>query len=96
MKYLTVLFLIFLGVNISYANDYEEVRLQSYDIKTLNTPKLNYEKVYSLEESDEDEFSGFNDDEEVFESKAGKAFTKFVNDKVINNKINTFTDKLSN
>ena len=83
-------------MNNSYANNYEEVHLQSYDVKTLNAPKASYEKIYSLSPEEEVESYYFEQDEDVFENKAGKAFSKFVNDRVINNKINTFANKVSN
>ena len=92
MKRLLFLFLIFFLVSKSYANGYEEVRLQNYDVKSLSVPKANFEKNYSLNPEDEVESYYFEQDDEVFESKAGKAFSKFVNDKVINNKINTYTN----
>ena len=44
--------------------------------------------------SDEIEEVGLYMDEEVFDSKTGRAFTKFVNDVVIDNKLNQKTNKM--
>ncbi len=83
--------------NFSLANALETVGLHDYEIKTLKAPDKNiYEKKYSLnpeiEETDPDYLYS---EEDVFENKAGKVFSKFINDKVINNKINQFTTKIA-
>ena len=96
MRNLLFLFLIFFCVNISYANNQEEVHLQNYNVKTLSVPKASYEKIYSLNPEEEEDSYYFEQDEDVFENKAGKAFSKFVDNKVINNKINNFANKISN
>ena len=44
--------------------------------------------------SDEIEEVDLYMDEEVFDSKTGRAFTKFVNDVVIDNKLNQKTNKM--
>ena len=48
MKYFICFILIFMGMNLTFANNMEEVRLQNYEIKTINVPKnTEYEKIYS-------------------------------------------------
>ena len=97
MNYIFILFLIFFYTNISYANNIQEVSLQNYDIKTLKTPEINYEKKYSIgDEEDDSEYFFSQEEDDIFENKAGKVFSKFINDRVINSKINTFTEKLTN
>ena len=46
------------------------------------------------DENDDDETSYFIPEEDLGESKVEKAFYKFVNDKVINNKLNMYTMSL--
>ena len=83
-------------MNLTFANSMEEVRLQNYEIKTINVPKnTEYEKIYSMNPDDDDVDSYyFTQEEDVFENRAGKVFSNFVNDKVINNKVNEFSSKI--
>ena len=85
-----------MGMNLTFANSMEEVRLQNYEIKTINVPKnTEYEKIYSMNPDDDDVDSYyFTQEEDVFENRAGKVFSNFVNDKVINNKVNEFSSKI--
>ena len=86
-----------LFANYSLANNYETINLQDYEIKTLKTSECySYEKHYSINPEEEDlEPDYLYSDEDVFDNKAGKVFSKFINDKVINNKVNNFSTKLA-
>lgn len=84
-----------MGINLTFANSMEEVRLQNYEIKTINIPKnTEYEKIYSMNLDDDVDSYYFTQEEDVFENRAGKVFSNFVNDKVINNKVNEFSSKI--
>lgn len=84
-----------MGMNLTFANSMEEVRLQNYEIKTINVPKnTEYEKIYSMNPDDDVDSYYFTQEEDVFENRAGKIFSNFVNDKVINNKVNKFSSKI--
>ena len=88
---------LFFGVqNISFANS-EEVSLNYTEISRLATPiskTAMLENANHMYENDDDETSYFIPEEDLGESKVEKAFYKFVNDKVINNKLNMYTMSL--
>jgi len=79
----------------------EAVVLEASGFNSLKVPETNSmrlervnqrSEISSLRKYDDTEY--FSTDEEVFEGKAGQVFSKFINDKVINNKLNTFTSNL--
>ena len=82
---------------ICFANS-EEVRLNYTNINKLKVPSSKAEMLRGanqMYEKDDIEDSYFIPEEELGDSNAEKAFYKFVNDKVINNKLNTYTMKLT-
>ncbi len=96
-KFFLTLFIFLFFITAVYAGNFDEVGLTDYRIEKISTPKIyNYEKKYNINPELEDiEYESTYSDEDVFESKAGKAFTKFINNKVINNKINNYTSKIA-
>jgi hypothetical protein len=87
-----ILFLFICFVGTSFA--YEEVILNPVEKTTLTVPKAN---SIILEKEDcedyiyqrkEEKSMYFEAEEEMFENKSGKMFSKFINEKVINNKLN--------
>ena len=96
MKNIDNLF-IFLLVFLSFTANafaYDEVILIPTERRTLSTPKTYFENIEKNEDENisrikKDEKSAYFDtEEEMFDNKAGRIFSKFVNDKVINNKLN--------
>ena len=84
-------------MTVAYAGNFDEVGLTDYRIEKICAPKTyNYEKKYNINPELEDiEYEPMYSNEEVFESKVGKAFTKFIDNKVINNRINNYTNKIA-
>lgn len=69
----------------------EEVSLDAEELNVLKVPKspvLEYEKEHKENYSNSRYENYFDAEDDIFESKAGKTFGKFVNDVVINNKLN--------
>lgn len=95
MKFANVVLIIFLFfVFIARSFAYEEVILNPVEKTTLTVPKAN---SIILEKEDcedyiyqrkEEKSMYFEAEEEMFENKSGKMFSKFINEKVINNKLN--------
>ena len=86
---LVIIFLLGSFIQVT-AND--EIFLQTDERKVLKVPNT-LEKTLKNEEEHRDYYrktdnSYFSTDEEVFESKAGKTFGKFVDNVLINNKLN--------
>ena len=73
---------------------YEEVRLITNERTTLSIPKSNFEITEEIEKENayytrrEEKPLYFEEEEDVFDNKAGKIFSKFINEKAINNKLN--------
>ncbi|MBE7710744.1 MAG: hypothetical protein E7Z92_01245 [Cyanobacteria bacterium SIG31] len=73
---------------------YEEVNLTPTEIKMLEVPKSKGEVLEEINRENnarqkrEEKSIYFDAEDEVFENKAGKAFSKFINEKAINNKLN--------
>lgn len=86
-KLITVFCILFATCLVAKAFDEEEITLPAVVAPTLNTTnKAPSEYNYnSTKKSDNDHYDS---GEEVFDSKAGKLFSKFVDETVINNKIN--------
>lgn len=89
---------IFLFFSISSSIAEEAVFLDTTDVLKLKAPKsFEIDMINSDNEGDffkKSESVVFDSDEEIFESKAGKFFNKFIDDKVINNKINKFSSNI--
>ena len=97
MKYRFLIgFLLFLIIstftNTSFG--FEGVTLIPTERKTLGVPRSKGEMLEEINRENlarqkkEEKSSYFEAEEEVFESKAGKALSKFINEKAINNKLN--------
>lgn len=96
---LVLLFAIFLTTSFVLAE--EAVILEASGFNSLKIPETSSmrlervnqrSEISSLRKLEDAEY--FNADDEVFETKAGQVFSKFVNDKVINNKLNTYSSKI--
>ena len=91
IKFLILFCTILFSANCSWA--YDEINLVPVESNKIEIPKSyvdNLEKI-NLEKSQlkqKEKSVYFESEEDVFENKAGKAFSKFINDKAINNKIN--------
>lgn len=86
--------------NYSCAFDSESLNLDTEEIHTLKVPNfspisrtIDNEDVY-INKKQEERSNYFDIDEEVFENKSGQTFSKFINEKVINNKITNFSSKI--
>ena len=91
-KLILIAFLLFYIILPEIAYSYEEVRLIPCGMQSLSVPKSNYE-MYEKDNNDfhirkEEKSPYFEEEDEVFDSKAGKIFSKFINDRAINNKLN--------
>ena len=88
-KIILSIFIFVLAIPIALA--YEEVSLDAEELNVLKVPKspvLEYEKEHKENYSNSRYENYFDAEDDVFESKAGKTFSKFVNDVVINKKLN--------
>lgn len=97
MKKIFGIILLFIGIqNISIANS-EEVSLNYTEINKLTVPVSNavmLENANHMYQNDDIVTSYFIPEEDLGESKVEKAFYKFVNDKVVNNKLNLYSMSL--
>jgi len=93
-----LLFLTFLLTLNVYAYD-DVITLQNYSIETLEVPQTLEETLERANDRenfvDEKEYELVDSDEDVFENKAGRTLTKFINNRVVNNKLNLFTTSIS-
>ena len=89
--------LLFLVLSISFAcaidNSEEVVFLQNEHTINLDTPCLgNLEHLISdLNYTESEKMHLSNSESNMFESKAGQAFCRFVNNRVVNNQFNLFS-----
>ena len=81
-------------LSTSYAE--EVINLNIRQINNLKVPESNESRLNRVNQRSEyssfidyDKIDYFTPEEEVFESKTGQIFTKFINEKAINNKINS-------
>ena len=94
-----ILFCLVLLQNLSFANSSEEVSLGLTEINRLATPVSreimleNANHIYG-DRAERAESKIFEPEEDLGDSKVEKAFYKFVNDKVVNNKLNVFSMQL--
>lgn len=85
--------------NLSFANSSEEVSLGLTEINRLAIPVSreilleNANHIYG-DRTEMTESKIFEPEEDLGDSKVEKAFYKFVNDKVVNNKLNVFSMQL--
>ena len=91
--------LLFLFLNYSSVFAFEDsVFLDTKDIFQLKPPSVFTMEQINAESEDSIYRKGesiyFESDEEIFETKAGKVFNKFIDDRIINNKINNFSTKV--
>ena len=84
--------LMFISLPISSCA-YEEVFLQTEGVSQLHVPTYSEEIMRAEREHKENYASKrdenyFDKEEDVFESKAGRSFSRFVDNVIINNKLN--------
>ena len=79
----------------SFAN-VDTVSLIPDEIVKINVPQTQNLSDLNKREEDIEDYAGFYSDEDVFESKAGKAFSKIIEHTVINNKINNYANNITN
>ena len=99
IKIFVCLWILFTGISAIYAE--KAVILETTGFNSLRAPETNQMRLDRVNQQSEysslrkyDNVEYFSVDEEVFDSKAGQVFSKFVNDKVINNKLNSYTSNL--
>lgn len=94
-----ILFCLVLLQNLSFASSSDEVSLGMTEINRLATPVSreimleNANHIYG-DRAEREESRIFEPEEDLGDSKVEKAFYKFVNDKVVNNKLNVFSMQL--
>ena len=94
-----ILFCLVLLQNLSFANSSEEVSLGLTEINRLAIPVSreimleNANHIYG-DKTERAESKIFEPEEDLGDSKVEKAFYKFVNNKVVNNKLNVFSMQL--
>ena len=81
-----------MNIEIASANQDGVVHLQYDEIRTLKAPVHTYQSSYDIDSIEDSCY--FEAEDEIFESKAGKAFSKVVDKVIINNKINNFSSKM--
>ena len=81
--------------NICTAN-IDTVNLVPEEIARIKVPQTHNISEMNKKDEDMDEYCGFYSDEDVFESKAGKTFSKIIDNAIINNKFNTYTNSITN
>ena len=96
-----ILFLIFFlfQTNLIFAeiNPYEEVQLNYSNLNKFSIPENSQDRLERVNIRDYDDYDSelFTSDEEVFNSKTGQFFNKFVDEKIINNKITNKVNKFT-
>ena len=94
-KFLLIIISLICGV---FANTFalEEVNLLITEVNTIQIPQTSYEIMQKEKELKDALVSNrenmpnyFEPEEDTFENKAGRILSKFINDKAVNNKINT-------
>ena len=98
-----LLLILFFGVNISHASQEDVVILDAPSFNSLTVPKANpeiYSRVNQDGEviSDEDYYDDsdyFRPEEDTSRNKAEQKFQKFVDNVIINNKLNNFTSNIA-
>ena len=88
--------IVFLFTTPSYAFDEEYIYLDSSEVQKLEAPDVNTDRMSAINQNGEfvikeNELGIFNADDEIFDTKAGQIFSKFIDDKVINNKFLNFS-----
>jgi len=107
LKIFLTSFIFLLGFsNITKAQDYTTLELNYKEKAKLNIPESTEKRIIKAnsitynEDGEEDiDINDFSDDidneDELFKSKYGKTFTKFIDNKVINNKFSDIPSKLN-
>ena len=99
-KIIASLFILLFSTTFAFAS--EEVFLDVSSFNTLKAPKSPYVEMGPVDyegntcDPKEDYFEHIDNDEPVFESKAGQTFSKIINNTVINNKFNNYTNNITN
>ena len=88
--------IVFLLTTSSYAFEEEYIYLDSSEVQKLEAPDVNTDIMSAINQNGEfvikeNELGIFNADDEIFDTKAGQIFSKFIDDKVINNKFLNFS-----
>ena len=103
-----LLFLLILNLLLAFscecisASQFEEVNLGIYDSKKLTAPKMNSQVFSRVNQdgeiiSDEeyyDDSEYFRPEEDISRNKAEQKFQKFVDNVIINNKLNNYSSKI--
>lgn len=101
---LTILIFFLSFSNAIQAQDFCRLELNTKEKNSFNIPESTQNRLikansisYNEEDDDMDmeNLTEDNDDDDIFESKYGKAFTKFIDNKVINNKYADMPSKLN-
>ena len=101
MKKIFLIFYAFVFfTNIIFASD-ESVYLVPNEVKKLSAPEIDKAVFSALNQkgefvSKDYDSEYFEADDEVFETKSGQIFGKFIDDKVINNKFINYSNRLKN
>lgn len=102
--FLTILIFFLSFSSTIQAQDFCILELNSKEKNSFNIPESTQNRLikansisYNEEDDDMDmeSFTEDNDDDDIFESKYGKVFTKFIDNKVINNKYADMPSKLN-
>ena len=100
-NFLVVFVIIFSNINLVLAFEEEYINVQVNEIKKFEVPVLNDEVFSPVNQkgefvSKDYDSDYFEADDEVFETKSGQIFGKFIDDKVINNKFINYSNRLKN
>ena len=97
---ITLVFIFFTFASCGKACAEESVVLELSEINTYKVPAIKSEAFMPTDQdgkivTDNRDYSlQVNDEEPVFESKAGQAFEKFINNKTVNKKVNIFSTQI--
>ena len=85
------LIVLILSANITFVYGEDFVNLKIDNVNKLNIPDVNKTFFTTMNQYGEYEHKDLDEncfvaDEEVFETKSGQAFSKFIDERVINNK----------
>ena len=88
----------------AYASQYEEVNLNIYETKKLTAPKISSQAFSRVNQDGEiisddeyyDDSEYFKPEEDTSRNKTEQKFQKFVDNVIINNKLNNYSSKFGN
>ena len=87
--------LLFLSCQSLCLANMDTVNLTPEEITRIKVPQTHNLSEINKKDDDIDDYCGFYSDEDVFESKAGKTFSKIIDNVVINNKFNKYTNNIT-